>query len=60
MVRTGAKRADGVVYAETRWAPHQHTEAGLSLDDAGFAPEPQGRALREEVAPPAFAPTREE
>src|SRR5690606_5631633 len=25
---------DGVIYAETRWAPHQHTEAGLSLDDA--------------------------
>lgn len=26
--------ADGVVYAETRWAPHQHTGAGLSLDGA--------------------------
>ena len=26
--------ADGVVYAETRWAPHQHTGAGLSLDQA--------------------------
>ncbi|WME22434.1 adenosine deaminase [Brachybacterium sp. GU-2] len=26
--------ADGVVYAETRWAPHQHTEGGLSLDEA--------------------------
>ena len=26
--------ADGVVYAETRWAPHQHTEAGLTLDEA--------------------------
>ena len=26
--------ADGVVYAETRWAPHQHTEAGLSLAEA--------------------------
>jgi len=26
--------ADGVVYAETRWAPHQHTDAGLSLDQA--------------------------
>lgn len=25
---------DGVIYAETRWAPHQHTEAGLSLDEA--------------------------
>ncbi|MFC7375073.1 MULTISPECIES: adenosine deaminase [unclassified Brachybacterium] len=26
--------ADGVVYAETRWAPHQHTGAGLTLDEA--------------------------
>ena len=26
--------ADGVVYAETRWAPHQHTAGGLSLDEA--------------------------
>ncbi|GAA1485448.1 adenosine deaminase family protein [Brachybacterium fresconis] len=26
--------ADGVVYAETRWAPHQHTDGGLSLDEA--------------------------
>ena len=26
--------ADGVVYAETRWAPHQHTGGGLSLDEA--------------------------
>ncbi|MCM0621291.1 adenosine deaminase [Nocardioides bruguierae] len=25
--------ADGVVYAELRWAPEQHTEAGLSLDE---------------------------
>jgi adenosine deaminase len=24
---------DGVVYAEVRWAPEQHTEDGLSLDD---------------------------
>lgn len=35
--------ADGVVYAEVRYAPEQHTEAGLALDDvvaavaAGFA-----------------------
>jgi adenosine deaminase len=35
--------ADGVVYAEIRWAPEQHVEAGLSLSDvvdavlAGFA-----------------------
>lgn len=26
--------ADGVVYAETRWAPHQHTRGGLDLDAA--------------------------
>jgi adenosine deaminase len=26
--------ADGVVYAETRWAPHQHTAGGLTLDQA--------------------------
>lgn len=26
--------ADGVVYAELRWAPEQHTHAGLSLRDA--------------------------
>ena len=26
--------ADSVVYAETRWAPHQHTSAGLTLDEA--------------------------
>lgn len=26
--------ADSVVYAETRWAPHQHTGAGLTLDEA--------------------------
>lgn len=26
--------ADGVVYAEVRWAPEQHTAAGLSLDEA--------------------------
>ena len=26
--------ADGVVYAEARWAPVQHTRAGLSLEDA--------------------------
>ncbi|NYG55135.1 adenosine deaminase [Nocardioides perillae] len=25
--------ADGVVYAELRWAPEQHVEAGLSLDE---------------------------
>ncbi|MCL2736428.1 MAG: adenosine deaminase [Propionibacteriaceae bacterium] len=25
---------DGVVYAEARWAPAQHTRAGLSLEDA--------------------------
>lgn len=26
--------ADGVVYAEVRWAPEQHTAAGLTLDQA--------------------------
>lgn len=26
--------ADGVVYAEARWAPAQHTRGGLSLEDA--------------------------
>ncbi|MDN5899424.1 MAG: adenosine deaminase [Brachybacterium sp.] len=26
--------ADGVVYAETRWGPHQHTAGGLTLDEA--------------------------
>jgi adenosine deaminase len=26
--------ADRVVYAETRWAPHQHTDGGLSLEEA--------------------------
>ncbi|MCC3277307.1 MULTISPECIES: adenosine deaminase [unclassified Arthrobacter] len=26
--------ADGVVYAEVRWAPEQHVQGGLSLDDA--------------------------
>ncbi|ATG50859.1 adenosine deaminase [Brachybacterium vulturis] len=26
--------ADGVVYAETRWDPHQHTAGGLTLDEA--------------------------
>ncbi|WP_422115767.1 adenosine deaminase family protein [Brachybacterium sp. UNK5269] len=26
--------ADGVVYAETRWAPHQHTDGGLTLEGA--------------------------
>ncbi|MDN5822441.1 MAG: adenosine deaminase, partial [Brachybacterium sp.] len=26
--------ADGVVYAETRWGPHQHTAGGLTLEEA--------------------------
>ncbi|HET9516649.1 MAG TPA: adenosine deaminase [Actinoplanes sp.] len=49
--------ADGVVYAEVRYAPEQHLEAGLSLDevveavDAGFAAgcataAAQGRQIR--------------
>jgi adenosine deaminase len=49
--------ADGVVYAEVRWAPEQHTEFGLSLEQvvdavlAGFREgeanaAAQGRAIR--------------
>jgi adenosine deaminase len=49
--------ADGVVYAEIRWAPEQHTEDGLSLTDVvdavlrGFrdgeaAAAEQGRTIR--------------
>lgn len=44
--------ADGVVYAELRWAPEQHREAGLTLRDAVEAVQSgidQGRA---EVATP--------
>jgi len=43
---------DGVVYAEIRWAPEQHTEAGLSLDEvvdavlAGFREGEQAAAER--------------
>lgn len=29
--------ADGVVYAETRWAPEQHTRRGMGLDEAVLA-----------------------
>ncbi|WP_111718596.1 adenosine deaminase [Homoserinimonas sp. OAct 916] len=29
--------ADGVIYGEVRWAPEQHLERGLSLDDAVHA-----------------------
>jgi adenosine deaminase len=39
--------ADGVVYAEIRWAPEQHTEAGLSLEqvvDAVLAGFREGEA----------------
>jgi len=41
--------ADGVVYAEIRWAPEQHVEAGLSLEqvvDAVLAGFRQGEAQR--------------
>ncbi|MCY4163547.1 MAG: adenosine deaminase [bacterium] len=44
--------ADGVVYAEVRFAPELHTEAGLSLDEvveavvAGFAAGSTGRSIR--------------
>ena len=43
---------DGVVYAEVRFAPELHTEAGLSLDEvveavvAGFAAGSEGRSIR--------------
>jgi adenosine deaminase len=43
---------DGVVYAEIRWAPEQHTEGGLSLDEvvdavlAGFREGEQAAAER--------------
>jgi adenosine deaminase len=43
---------DGVVYAEIRWAPEQHTEDGLSLDEvvdavlAGFREGEQAAAER--------------
>ena len=39
--------ADGVVYAEVRWAPEQHLEAGLSLDETVAAVQ---RGLEEGMA----------
>ncbi|GGO82525.1 adenosine deaminase [Nonomuraea cavernae] len=44
--------ADGVVYAEVRFAPEQHTTTGLSLDEVveavleGFARGSEGRGIR--------------
>ncbi|WP_420639866.1 adenosine deaminase [Candidatus Poriferisocius sp.] len=44
--------ADGVAYAEVRFAPELHTEGGLSLDEvvkavvAGFAAGSEGRPIR--------------
>ncbi|MFI6506724.1 adenosine deaminase [Streptosporangium sp. NPDC050855] len=44
--------ADGVVYAEVRFAPEQHTSAGLSLEEVieavqeGFASGSAGRGIR--------------
>ena len=44
--------ADGIVYAEVRFAPELHTEAGLSLDQVveavvdGFAEGSSGRNIR--------------
>ncbi|MGH8963235.1 MAG: adenosine deaminase [Jatrophihabitantaceae bacterium] len=44
--------ADGVVYAEVRWAPEQHTEDGLALDEvvdavlAGFRDGERAAAAR--------------
>ena len=42
--------ADGVVYAELRWAPEQHLEGGLSLDETVAAVQ---RGLDEAMADPA-------
>ncbi|MGO1978605.1 adenosine deaminase [Brachybacterium tyrofermentans] len=47
--------ADGVVYAETRWAPHQHTAGGLTLDEAVQAVQD---GLDEGVAAAASAGSR--
>ena len=41
---------DGVVYAEIRWAPEQHTERGLSLDEVVDAVLTGFRAGEEEAA----------
>ncbi|GAA4205497.1 adenosine deaminase [Streptosporangium oxazolinicum] len=44
--------ADGVVYAEVRYAPEQHTSTGLSLEEVieavqeGFAAGSEGRGIR--------------
>lgn len=44
--------ADGVVYAEVRYAPEQHTSAGLSLEEVieavqeGFRAGSEGRGIR--------------
>ncbi|WP_062431513.1 adenosine deaminase [Herbidospora daliensis] len=57
LVRVAAECAedlanDGVVYAEVRYAPEQHTERGLSLDEIvqavneGFRIGSQGRGIR--------------
>jgi len=42
--------ADGVVYAEVRWAPEQHVDHGLSLEDAVAAVQ---RGFDEGMADPA-------
>jgi adenosine deaminase len=41
--------ADGIVYAEVRYAPEQHLEAGLSLDDVVFAVQ-EGFAIGQQRA----------
>ncbi|MEU8385809.1 adenosine deaminase [Streptosporangium sp. NPDC048865] len=57
LVRVAAECAedladDGVVYAEVRYAPEQHTSAGLSLEEVieavqeGFATGSEGRGIR--------------
>ncbi|GLY27839.1 adenosine deaminase [Kineosporia sp. NBRC 101731] len=49
--------ADGVVYAEIRWAPEQHLEGGLSLDEVVVAVQ-EGLAQGEKEAAAAGTPIR--
>ncbi|MEE1650707.1 adenosine deaminase [Brachybacterium sp. J144] len=50
--------ADGVVYAETRWAPHQHLERGLTLEEAVEAVQAgieEGMAAASDAGTPILA-----
>lgn len=50
--------ADGVVYAESRWAPEQHLQQGLTLDQAVEAVQAgldEGMALSREEGTPVVA-----